>query len=423
MSLKIYSYPNNPRVYKALIAAKYVGVTVEVPEFHFGEDNKTAEFLKKNPLGKVPVLETPEGTIWESNAIARYVARQGSANLLGSSSYEQGLVDQWIDFTIGELDLPARAWLYPIWGFVPNNVEITKKAQADIRKSLDILNKHFLTRTWIVGERVTLADIVLACSLLPLYTTVLDTGFRKAFVNLNRWFTTLVNQPNFKSVVGEVKLCEKMQIAPKAAEAPKEEAPKKEAPKKEAAPKKEPPKEEKSLEEIAEEEEKKAAKLPNPLDQLPPTKLDLDSWKRKYSNEDTRTAAMPWFWEHFEKEGWSIWFCEYKYNAELDKLFKTNNFVGGWLQRLDKLRKYGFGSVLIFGEEPNLSIGGCWLFRGPSAVPKEMTECDDYELYEWRQADIDNAADRALIEDFWAWNGKFGQEPARPFFDQGKVFK
>jgi len=33
---------------------------------------KTPEFLKMNPIGKVPVLETPDGPIFESNAIARY---------------------------------------------------------------------------------------------------------------------------------------------------------------------------------------------------------------------------------------------------------------------------------------------------------------------------------------------------------------
>jgi elongation factor 1-gamma len=415
MSLKIYSYPNNPRVYKALIAAKYAGVTVETPEFNFGEENKTAEFLKKNPLGKVPVLETPEGAIWESNAIARYVAKKGAESLLGGNAYEQGLVDQWIDFTVGEIDLPARAWLYPIWGFAPNNVDITKKAQADIRKSLDLLNKHFLTRTWVVGERVTLADIVLVASLFPLYTTVFDNGFRKAFTNVNRWFITAVNQPNFKAVLGEVKLAEKMAQAPKA-EAPKAEAPKQEKPKQEKKP--EAPKE-KSLEEQIEEEEKKAAKQPNPLDLLPPTKLDLEFWKRKYSNEDTRTSAIPWFWENFERDGWSLWFADYKYNDELTQLFKTNNFVGGWLQRLDKLRKYGFGSVLIFGEEPKLSIGSVWLFRGLE-VPKEMTECDDCELYSWRKADIDNPKDKALVEDYLAWNGEFD---GRVFKDQGKVFK
>jgi elongation factor 1-gamma len=419
MSLKIYSFPNNPRVNKALVAAKYVGVEIETPAFNFGEDNKTSEFLKKNPLGKVPVLDAPEGPVWESNAIARYVARKGDGKLLGANAYEQALVDQWIDFASGELDLPARAWLYPIWGLAPNNPEITKRAQGDVRKALETLNKHFSTRTWAVGERVTLADIVLSAHLYTLYTTVLDPGFRKAFTHLNRWFLTALNQPEFKAVYGEVKLAEKMAQAPKAAapaEQPKKEQPKKEQPKKEQ-PKKEP--EAASIEDEIEAAEKAEKKQPNPLDLLPPTKLDLDSWKRMYSNNDTRTVALPWFWENFDKEGWSLWFADYKYNDELEKLFKTNNFVGGWLQRLDKLRKYGFGSVLIFGEEPNLSISSAWLFRGHE-VPKEMTDCDDYELYNWRKVDTENPTDKALFEDLLAWNGKFD---GRSFFDQGKVFK
>ena len=38
-------------------------------------EHKSAAFLAKNPLGKVPVLETPHGCLFESGAIARYVAR------------------------------------------------------------------------------------------------------------------------------------------------------------------------------------------------------------------------------------------------------------------------------------------------------------------------------------------------------------
>jgi len=162
MSYKIYSYPNNPRVYKALIAARYNNVDIEVPAFNFGVDNTTAEFKKKNPLGKVPVLETPDGKyLWESNAIARYIARLSNrANLYGSSDYEAGLVDQWIDFSVSQIELPAAAWLYPIFRIVENNPVATSNAKGEIRNVLQILNEHLLTRTFLVGERVTLADIV-----------------------------------------------------------------------------------------------------------------------------------------------------------------------------------------------------------------------------------------------------------------------
>lgn len=51
--LKLYTYPNNKNAWKALIAAEYVGAKIEVPAFEMGKTNKSPEFLKLNPNGKV----------------------------------------------------------------------------------------------------------------------------------------------------------------------------------------------------------------------------------------------------------------------------------------------------------------------------------------------------------------------------------
>jgi glutathione S-transferase len=60
---------------KCLIAADYAGVQVEKVVTGY-DQTKTPEYLKKNPNGKMPTLETPEGKfIFESNAILRYFAR------------------------------------------------------------------------------------------------------------------------------------------------------------------------------------------------------------------------------------------------------------------------------------------------------------------------------------------------------------
>jgi len=420
MSFKIFSYPNNPRVYKVLIAARYNGVDIEAPEFNFGVDNQAPEFKKKNPLGKVPVLETPEGPLWESNAIVRYIARlNDDAKLYGSNKYEAGLVDQWIDFSVSQIELPAAAWLYPIFKIVENNPQATNNAKGELRNVLALLNEHLETRTYLVNERITLADIVVSSALLQLFTTVLDPGFRKLFVNVVRWFTTLVNQPHFKAVLGEVVLCVKMAVAPKPE--PKAEA--------EAVPEKKEakPKEKREKKPKAEDEEdfddvpNDVPKAPNPLDLLPPTPLNLEEWKRIYSNQDTRTLALPWFWDILSKDptGWAIWKSDYKFNSDLDKLYMTNNLVGGFIQRCEKLRKYGFGSILIFGEEGASEIAGVWLFRGLD-IPAEMLDVPDYESYNWKKLDWQNEEDKTVIEDFFAWNGDFG---GKKFNDQGKVFK
>eukprot|EP00275_Glaucocystis_incrassata_P002319 EC125219.1.p1 GENE.EC125219.1~~EC125219.1.p1 ORF type:complete len:135 (+),score=36.06 EC125219.1:58-462(+) len=115
----------------------------------------------------------------------------------------------------------------------------------------------------------------------------------------------------------------------------------------------------------------------------------------------------------------SLWFCLYKYNEENTKLYMTCNLVGGWLQRVEKLRKYGFGSVVITGEEPALKISGVWLFRSQN-IPAEMTDSDDCANYEWRKLNSDDPADQKLVEDYFAWDG---ESFATDRFRDGKVFK
>ena len=97
----------------------------------------------------------------------------------------------------------------------------------------------------------------------------------------------------------------------------------------------------------------------------------MDDWKRVYSNEDTRSKALPWLWENLDREGYSIWFSDYKYNNELTKDYMTANLMNGFLQRLDKVRKYGFGSLLMFGQDGDLEVSACWLFRGKE-IPEEV---------------------------------------------------
>lgn len=78
----------------------------------------------------------------------------------------------------------------------------------------------------------------------------------------------------------------------------------------------------------AEEEEKPAPKAKHPLESLPKPSMILDDWKRKYSNEDTRSVAMPWFWENYNPEDYSLWKVDYKYNDELKMTFMSNNLIG-----------------------------------------------------------------------------------------------
>jgi elongation factor 1-gamma len=65
--------PSGGNAHKAAVCAEFGNIKLEwQADFKMGVDNKTPEFLKKNPNGQVPTMDTPDGPIFESNAIAKY---------------------------------------------------------------------------------------------------------------------------------------------------------------------------------------------------------------------------------------------------------------------------------------------------------------------------------------------------------------
>ena len=78
------------------------------------------------------------------------------------------------------------------------------------------------------------------------------------------------------------------------------------------------------------------------------------------------TKAIPYFWENLDKEGWSLWKATYNDLEDLNKkrIFMASNLVSGMMQRLDKMRKHAFASILILGTDNDIAIEGVWLLRG-----------------------------------------------------------
>jgi elongation factor 1-gamma len=431
----LYTYPDNFRAFKALIAAQFSGAKVEVAQnFEFGVTNKSEEFLKKFPLGKVPALETDDGKyLVESNAIAYYVS---NAQLRGASDFEKAEVLQWINFADSEIQPASAAWVYPIIGIIQFNKNTNERAKQDIARALEALQQRLVNNTFLVGERITLADIVVFCNLSPLFQHVADPSFRKPYFAVTRWFNTILNQPQTKAVIKNFKFCEKEAVfdpkkyqefqAKHAGAGAQQQQCKKEKEKKEKQPAAEKPK--KKEKEVEEAEELDAAdealllepKSKDPFDSLPKGTFNMDDFKRVYSNED-EAKSIPYFFEKFDAENYSIWFGEYKYPDELTKVFMSCNLITGMFQRLDKMRKQAFASCCLFGEDNNSTISGVWVWRGHElAFPLSPDWQIDYESYDWKKLDASSEETKKLVTQYFSWAGtdKNGRK-----FNQGKIFK
>jgi len=200
---KIYAYEGNPNSRKSLIAGKYGGIEISYPSgFKMGTDNKTEEFLKKNPSGQVPMMETPDGPIFESNAMAKYIARKGNdKGLYGSNDYQASLVDQWCEFYTTHFSENNGIMVSMARGYRPYNQTQLENAFAGLEKKLPLLERYFDEHEYFVGNRVTVADIIVWVSFSGVAGLYMTPNFITKFPHFKKWFERCASQKQFLDVV------------------------------------------------------------------------------------------------------------------------------------------------------------------------------------------------------------------------------
>lgn len=319
----------------------------------------------------------------ESAAIANYFARLSGNALGGKDAFEIAQVDQFVNFGISTL-MPHFPTIYQaIFGVGSVEADAFNNAMKEFKDAIRLINTHLQGKDYLVGDRLTVADIFIAMSVIIPFQVVIDAGVRKSVVpNVTAWLERFIALPEVVRRIGHVKLCAK-------------------ALKPVTAPKKEEKKEEKKVEKpVAEAAPKKEV---DPLDALPETKFNLYDFKTYFVNlADKKGEGMKFFFENYDPEGYSIYYAKYeKYEGEGDLLYKTANLMNGFIQRVDeKFRRHAFAAFAIVGEEPNLDIESLWLWRG-KGIPAQMIEHPQFEYYQKRELDVNNEADKALIADFF----------------------
>ena len=202
-ALRIFSYIPNPRVFKATIAGRMCGVSVEwrgdrpaaLADWLWDFDArplaeapheaaaanarqsrvgfrgtlvKTEAFLDAHPFGTVPAAWSADGSvgIFESNSILRSVARLGrpDAGLYGSDGYEASRIDSFLDVSL----LFARET--QIYLLAAGGDALSAQQSQDAERAyvtyLAGIDRALRDRSFLVGDRISIADIAFVCELL-----------------------------------------------------------------------------------------------------------------------------------------------------------------------------------------------------------------------------------------------------------------
>ena len=343
--------------------------------------SKRNSYAQKTPTTTFPFLETPHGNISESISIETFLAKKFKPDLLGRNTFEKAKVNQWVEFGACEIQKCLHEIIYPIFSWKEFNKELADNANKKLKQYIIILEKELNHgKKYILGDRITLADIVLFRYLRFLMMLHFPENLRNSlFPKLTKWFENIMNTPEAIEAYGRTILCKKP-LKPLNIKIDRNK------------------KREEFLNKNYPDRKKE-----NPLDSLPPSSFDLDSFKNDYFNEkNDKNKTMEKFWKDFDPKGYSLWKMEYQnLESEGKKLFRMNNSKNFFLERIDKdFKDYAFGVHGVYGNEGDYKVRGVWLWRG-NEIPNEIKENDYFNYMTITKLNSNNNNDRQLVNEYW----------------------
>jgi glutathione S-transferase len=163
--LTLYQDPRSGNCYKAVLTAAHLGLPLKTVDIDVTSGaTRKADFLAKNPNGRVPTLELEDGRhLPESNAIIWYLA-EGSA-LIPTDKFQRAQMLQWMFFEQYSHEpyiAVARFWMvFATKEQLRQKESLIPEWHAKGNAALAVMDGHLKDRHWFAGETYSLADIAL----------------------------------------------------------------------------------------------------------------------------------------------------------------------------------------------------------------------------------------------------------------------
>ena len=192
----------NPRRVRLFLAEKGLLDKVELIQVDLAQgENLSAEFLARNPLKKVPVLELADGShIAESMAICRYFeeAFPESPPLLGRTPLEKAQIEQWLRWLDFHFMLPTGMAFQHTTGYFQDRMTTFPDWGEDCKKQIHmffkLLDSRLAEKPFIAGDELTAADISALCTVD--FNRVLQIRISPEQPHLKAWYERMSARPS-----------------------------------------------------------------------------------------------------------------------------------------------------------------------------------------------------------------------------------
>ncbi len=198
--IKIYGHEISGNAYKVKLLASLLGLEYEWVRIDLMKgEQKSPEYLARNPFGQVPALEDGDVTLCDAQAILVYLARTyGGDDWLPLDAIGLAQVVRWLSTAAGEVRQGVEnARLFHLFGDGTKiNIE---RATLKSQFILNQLNQHLSNRTWLEFERPTIADV----AVFPYVALAKDGKIElDNYPNVLSWIERVKQLPNFVGMTG-----------------------------------------------------------------------------------------------------------------------------------------------------------------------------------------------------------------------------
>ena len=201
---RLYHFPLSPFCRKVRLTLAEKKLEVELVEERYWEPS--ADFLRRNPAGKVPILKMDSKILTESQAICEYIEETNPTPQLmphdPDDRFEVRRLCSWFDDKFHSevtSNLLYERFTKKVMKLGYPDSKAVKLGAARIKYHLDYMAWLLDQRRWLAGDVMTLADFTAAAHLSCL-DYISDVDWNRS-ANVKDWYAKIKSRPSFRPLL------------------------------------------------------------------------------------------------------------------------------------------------------------------------------------------------------------------------------
>ena len=201
--IKLYGSPLSTCTRKVLMTLAETGTNYEMMVIDFATGaHKKEPHIRRQPFGRIPAIDDDGFEMYESRAIARYIAEKAKSPLIPSDIHARAKMEQWISIETSEFAPHAMKFVYEHTFKRKQEQSVLDAAAASLKTTLGVMSAELAKTPFISGDAFTIADI----GFMPYLEYVMATPAKELVTPHERvvaWWEKIRARPTWQKVIGK----------------------------------------------------------------------------------------------------------------------------------------------------------------------------------------------------------------------------